>query len=109
MHDISQSGAYICTPERWYLGTIIRLILQGHPAAMREDGAAVPTASICIPARVVRHGSDGVAVEFVFRNHQEEERSVGRSWLPFQLNRRIVRPARGRCVRKVRPWSSSPC
>ena len=31
IHDISQSGAYICTPERWYLGTIIRLILQGRP------------------------------------------------------------------------------
>jgi len=73
MHDISQSGAYICTPERWYIGTIIRLILQRARTAMREDSAPVPTASICIPARVVRHGSDGVGVEFVFRNDQEEE------------------------------------
>jgi Flp pilus assembly protein TadG len=73
MHDISQSGAYICTPERWYPGTIIRLILQRHPKAIREDGAAVPTQSICVPARVVRHGSDGVAVEFVFRDRKEEE------------------------------------
>jgi Flp pilus assembly protein TadG len=73
INDISPSGAYICTPERWYLGTIIRLILQRQPKAIREDGAAVPPASICVPARVVRHGSDGVAVEFVFRNRQEEE------------------------------------
>jgi len=73
MHDISQSGAYICTPERWYLGTIIRLILQRDPAAMGKDGVMAPTASICIPARVIRHGSDGVAVEFVFRNDREEE------------------------------------
>ena len=73
IHDISQSGAYICTPERWYLGTIVRLILQRNPKAMKQDGAAVSTDSICIPARVTRHGSDGVAVEFVFRNEEEEE------------------------------------
>ena len=73
VHDISQSGAYICTPERWYPGTIIRLILQRGPRAEGGDGATAPTASICIPARVIRHGSDGVAVEFVFRNRQEEE------------------------------------
>jgi Flp pilus assembly protein TadG len=72
IHDIGHSGAYICTPERWYVGTIIRLILQRGRAPAREDGARDPTASICIPARVVRHGSDGVAVEFVFRNRREE-------------------------------------
>jgi Flp pilus assembly protein TadG len=73
IHDISPSGAYICTPERWYLGTILRLIIQRGRTALREDGATGPAASICISARVVRHGSDGVAVEFVFRNRREEE------------------------------------
>ena len=73
IHAISHSGAYICTPERWYLGTIVRLILQRNPKAMKQGGAAAPTASICIPARVTRYGSDGVAVEFVFRNEEEEE------------------------------------
>jgi Flp pilus assembly protein TadG len=73
IHDISQSGAYICTPERWYLGTIVRLILQGFQAARPGDGAIVPRASTCIPARVVRHGRDGVAVEFVFRDKKAEE------------------------------------
>jgi Flp pilus assembly protein TadG len=73
MHDISESGAYICTSERWYPGTIMRLILQKHPKAIGKDGAAAPPASICVPARVVRHGSDGVAVEFIFRNRQEED------------------------------------
>lgn len=73
IHDISHSGAYICTPERWYPGTIIRLLLQRNPPPVGEDGALLPTASICIPARVVRHGSDGIGVEFVFRNDREEE------------------------------------
>jgi Flp pilus assembly protein TadG len=73
LRDVSQSGAYIYTPERWYIGTIVRIILQGYPTTTREDGTTAPTASTCIPARVVRHGSDGVAVEFVFRNKEEEE------------------------------------
>jgi Flp pilus assembly protein TadG len=73
IHDISQSGAYICTPERWYPGTIIRLLLQRSPAAVGEDGAPIPATSFCIPARVARHGSDGVGVEFIFRNSAEEE------------------------------------
>ena len=73
LRDVSQSGAYIYTSERWYVGTIIRIILQGHSTTTREDGTTAPTASTCIAARVVRHGSDGVAVEFVFRNKEEEE------------------------------------
>ena len=72
VHDLSQSGAYICTPERWYLGTIIRLILQGFPTIVRPDGTTAPKGSACLSARVVRHGSDGVAVEFAFRDKEEE-------------------------------------
>jgi len=73
LRDVSESGAYIYTPERWYIGTIIRIILQGYPTVVREDGTTAPTASTCIPARVVRHGPDGVAVEFVFQNKEEAE------------------------------------
>jgi len=71
LRDISDSGAYIYTPERWYLGTIIRLVLQGYQMRLLPDGSTVPVASTCIPARVVREGPDGVAVEFVFRNREE--------------------------------------
>jgi Flp pilus assembly protein TadG len=73
LRDVSQTGAYIYTPERWYVGTIIRIILQGHPTTIRDDGTTSPTSSTCIAARVVRHESDGVAVEFVFRNKEEHE------------------------------------
>ena len=74
VRDISDTGAYIYTPERWYLGTIIRILLQGYPKSIREDGTTVPTSSICIPARVVRHGTDGIAVEFIFQDEEEEQR-----------------------------------
>jgi len=73
IHDISQSGAYICTPERWYLGTIVRLVLQGRPREAPPDGATATRPSTCVPARIVRQGSDGVAVEFIFRDKEEQE------------------------------------
>jgi Flp pilus assembly protein TadG len=73
LRDISESGAYIYTPERWYPGTIIRIILQGYQTGIQADGSTAPLASTCIPARVVRHGSDGIAVEFAFRNEEEGE------------------------------------
>src|SRR5271154_7503648 len=57
LRNVSQSGAYIYTPERWYIGTIIRIILQGYPTTMRQDGIPAPTASTCIQVRVVRHES----------------------------------------------------
>jgi len=72
LRDISESGAYIYTPERWYPGTIIRIILQGYQTELRADGTVGPKASTCIPARVVRQGEDGVAVEFAFRDKEEE-------------------------------------
>jgi len=73
LRDISESGAYIYTPERWYPGTIVRIVLQGYQTSVRADGTSGPTASICIAARVVRHGADGVAVEFVFGDKEEAQ------------------------------------
>jgi hypothetical protein len=73
IRDVSESGAYIYSAERWYVGTIIRLILQGYQTAMRQDGTFAPMASTCVAARIVRHESDGLAVEFVFHNKREEQ------------------------------------
>ena len=74
LRDISPTGAYIYTRERWYPGTIIRIILQGYQTIIRPDGTSGPRTSICVPAQVVRQGADGVAVEFALRNHEEEEK-----------------------------------
>jgi len=73
IRDISETGAYIYTEERWYLDTIIRMVLQGYRTIVRPDGTTGPANTICVPARVARHGSDGVAVEFIFRDDQERE------------------------------------
>jgi len=77
LRDVSSTGAYLYTSERWYPGTIIRLLLQErHSPPAGGDIAAAPApaaTSASIPARVVRHGSDGVAVEFLFRNAEDRQ------------------------------------
>jgi Flp pilus assembly protein TadG len=78
IRDISDHGAYIITAEKWYPGTIIRIILQRRPSPRQCDvpaaeAPASPSTSICVPARVIRNGAEGVAVEFAFRNKQEEK------------------------------------
>ena len=73
IRDISHSGAYILTPERWYVGTIIRLILQGYKTTSTPDDGIVASRSTSIPCRVVRHGADGIGVEFIFDAPEEQK------------------------------------
>src|SRR6185437_3265263 len=63
IRDISESGAYICTTEKWYSGAIIRLVFRG-----REVKTSVP-----VLAQVVRQGSDGFAMEFMFNTFRQRE------------------------------------
>jgi hypothetical protein len=63
IRDISESGAYICTTEKWYSGAIIRLVFRG-----REPKTSVP-----VLAQVVRQGKDGFAMEFLFNTFRQRE------------------------------------
>jgi Flp pilus assembly protein TadG len=74
IRDISETGAYIYTSERWYPGTIIRVVFQSQRMRVSENGARTPDATICIDCRVVRHGEDGVALEFVFGSKEEHKK-----------------------------------
>ncbi|HSU60776.1 MAG TPA: PilZ domain-containing protein [Bryobacteraceae bacterium] len=67
IRDISLTGAYLCTPERWYPGTIVKLVLRANRA-----GVDVVGESIEIRCRVVRHGPDGVGLQFM--SHEVNER-----------------------------------
>ncbi|MGO8708797.1 MAG: PilZ domain-containing protein [Terracidiphilus sp.] len=66
VRDISLTGMYILTEERWYPGTVIRVTLtdRHHPSTER---------SITVNAKAVRAGREGVGFEFVL-----EERDRGR-------------------------------
>jgi len=57
--DISMSGMYLLTDDRWMPGTIIQMTLQ-KPCAHGERKQ-----SINVLSRIIRRGSDGVAAEFV--------------------------------------------
>ena len=57
--DISMTGFYLLTQDRWMPGTMIQMTLQ-KPCARGERKQ-----SITILSKVVRRGSDGVAAEFV--------------------------------------------
>jgi hypothetical protein len=67
MLDISGTGADLCTGERWYVGTLVSLIVQ------KDEQERGPGNSVCIPCRVVRKGEDGVGVEFLFPSAEEKQ------------------------------------
>jgi hypothetical protein len=57
--DISLTGLYMFTQDRWYPGTVIQLTLQ------ETDKTIAPSDRwIIVHAKVVRQGSDGVALLF---------------------------------------------
>lgn len=61
--NISPTGAYLSTTDRWPPGTTIVLTLKGRKHAQEDLEPQVR-----LLARVVRHGDDGVGMEFVFEN-----------------------------------------
>jgi hypothetical protein len=63
VRDISSTGLYVETTERWYPGTLIRMTL-----SKLNPGHEPAECSIVLQCRSVRCGDDGVGVEFVFEN-----------------------------------------
>jgi uncharacterized membrane protein (UPF0127 family) len=63
--DISPSGLYLITEERWYPGTLILMTLQ---AAGDMDGSV--ERSIAVHSRAVRWGNDGVGMQFIPQDAQ---------------------------------------
>ncbi|MGA2048766.1 MAG: PilZ domain-containing protein [Terracidiphilus sp.] len=60
IRDISATGLYVVTSERWYPGTLIRMTL-----SKPDIGQAPSERSITVHAKSVRWGNDGVGLEFV--------------------------------------------
>ena len=74
--DISVTGFYMHTDERWMPGTIIRMTLQ-----MVGTSGEGPTDTLTVHSRVVRWGPDGEGFEFVLAGFLDEPLpiSYGRS------------------------------
>lgn len=78
VRDLSPAGAYIVTPDRWYFGTVVRMVLRYDrqvPAASPDNGNRCTT----VHARVVSQGPDGVGVRFVFLT-EKERRHFRKFW-----------------------------
>jgi PilZ domain len=60
VQNISHSGFFLETTERWLLGTLIMMTLQ------RTSGApSLPDCSVIVMSKVVRYGEDGVGFAFI--------------------------------------------
>jgi hypothetical protein len=59
VRDISESGIYVVTRERFYMGTIVRLTLTDRHNPSNEH-------SLTVNAKVVRCGKDGVGFEILY-------------------------------------------
>lgn len=69
VRDISSSGLFVITTERWYLGTVIRMTL-AKTKAVEEDFET----SICVCTEAIRWGNDGVGLRFAVDNHRNKDR-----------------------------------
>ena len=65
--DISTTGLYVVTEERWYPGTLVLMTLQGT-----DFGEEVEERTICVQSRAVRWGKDGVGLEFVLQKECDD-------------------------------------
>ena len=69
IRDISSSGLYVVTEERWYPGTLVLMTLQ------RSDlGEEMAERSIAVQSRAVRWGPDGVGLQFILPDAQDRRR-----------------------------------
>ncbi len=68
IRDISLTGAYMCTPERWYPGTIVKLALKTQREGVQGSGESME-----VRCRVVRQGPDGVGLQFISREVSERK------------------------------------
>jgi len=69
IRDVSSSGVYLLTTQRWYPGTLVTLTLQ----RTEKDQAGVRQ-SIAVQARVMRSAEDGVGLRFVVPKTEEGRR-----------------------------------
>lgn len=74
IRDVSTTGLYVVTAERWYLGTVVRMTLT--KADPMRSGAQI---SICVRGEAIRWGNDGVGLRFVFESTRRKNRGQQQS------------------------------
>lgn len=66
VRDISSTGLYVVTEERWYPGTLVLMTLQRG-----SEGDEYAERTIAVQTRAVRWGPDGVGLQFVLADDKD--------------------------------------
>jgi hypothetical protein len=74
IRNISATGLYVVTEERWYPGTLVRMALK-----KAGNGEAGTEASITMLVQVNRWGNDGVGLEYVMRDPNKPRDTAGQN------------------------------
>jgi uncharacterized protein len=81
VRDLSSSGLYVVTEERWYPGTLVLMTLQ------RADcGDEMAERAISVQSRAVRWGPDGVGLQFIL--HDRKDKRTGNTPILDAADRR---------------------
>jgi hypothetical protein len=83
IRDISSTGLFLVTEERWYPGTVVMMTLQ-----KKGEPVDSPDRSIAVQSRAVRWGEDGVGLQFVLPEANERKR--GKNLLEEGVDRRAL-------------------
>ena len=71
VRDISATGLYVVTEERWYPGSLILMTLRNTQA-----GEEIAERTISVLSRAVRWGNDGVGLQFVLDDSESSEKGT---------------------------------
>ena len=71
VRDVSSSGIYVMTEERWYPGTLVLVTLQRTGC-----GEEVAERTIAVQSRAVRWGPDGVGLQFILPDEKDQRQGV---------------------------------
>ena len=89
VRNISLTGLYLVTQERWYKGTIVQMTLADRRRSTQE-------CSLTLHAEAVRLGIDGVGFRFVLEeDHRRHVRINKRSALTNGIERILFAPTNG--------------
>lgn len=72
IRDVSATGLYVVTEERWYPGTLVLMTLQ-----IMNGVEETAERAITVHSRAVRWGNDGVGLQFVLAKNQDVRTQAG--------------------------------
>jgi len=94
IRDVSATGLYVVTEERWYPGTLVLMTLQ-----IMNGVEETEERSITVHSRAVRWGNDGVGLQFVLAKNPDVRNTAGplvQSADRKELDRFLLRLKKGR-------------